>query len=94
MNERSIFIVTGPIIFSNAVKKTIGKRDVTVPDAFYKVIYDETPPCKMIAFIVPNEDPSLCITSHVTTVSNVEAVTQLNLFSNICTNDECKCLKL
>lgn len=40
--EGSTFIITGPIFSTNEVKKTIGTQNkVTVPDAYYKIIYAE-----------------------------------------------------
>ena len=35
---------------------TIGANQVTVPTHYYKVIFDLTPPRKMIGFILPNEE--------------------------------------
>lgn len=80
-----MFIATGPVFIGNE-QQTIGKSKVTVPDAFYKVLFDETPPCKMIAFLVQNHDPVQDIAYHVTTVSNIETVTKLCFFKNVCTN--------
>ena len=51
--ERSVFIVTGPIV--DGMHDTIGPNRVAVPQSLYKVVYDETPPEKMIAFVVPNK---------------------------------------
>ncbi len=53
--EEAISIITGPIFFqSNEPSKYIGTNQVHVPDAFYKVILDETPPCKIIAYVYLN----------------------------------------
>lgn len=79
--ENSIIVVTGPI-FKGGEKK-IGANGVTVPSAFYKIIYDETEPRKMIAFIVPNHNSDLPLTAFVTTVDEVEAQTGLDFFTNV-----------
>ena len=55
--EEAITVVTGPMFFvSNKPPEYIGLLNkVRVPDAFYKVILDETPPCKIIAYVYFNE---------------------------------------
>lgn len=87
VKEGSIFIVTGPII-TNEVLATIGKNNVTVPDAFYKVLYDETPPEKMLAFVVPNNKPDPNFWLYVTNVVYAEELTGLNFFSGVDTNKQ------
>ena len=79
--EGSVVVVSGPIA-TNAVPRRIGKsEDIVVPDAFYKVVYDETPPCKIVAFIVPNDNTlSQDIASYVVAATNVEAVARVELF--------------
>jgi endonuclease G len=79
--EKSIYVVTGPI-FKNGDKK-IGRSGVTVPSAYYKIIYDETEPRKMIAFIVPHHDTDLPLSSFVTTVDEVEKQTGIDFFSRV-----------
>lgn len=84
--EQSIYVVTGPILPTERhpyVAKTIGPGKVTVPRAFYKIIYDATPPKKMIAFIVPNKPSSAPIASFVTSVDKVEELTGLDFFSKV-----------
>ena len=79
--ETNIVVVTGPVVSSNDLANTIGKRHVVVPGFFYKVIYDETPPVKMIAFLLPNEGSPLAISNFVVTVDSVEIATGLDFFS-------------
>ena len=79
--ETNVVIVTGPVVSSNDLSHTIGKRKVVVPSAYFKVIYDETPPVKMIAFLLPNEGSPLAISNFVVTVDSVEEVTGLDFFS-------------
>ena len=54
ITERKIVVVTGPILPKEKTV-TIGANRVTVPTHYYKVIFDLTPPQKMIGFILPNE---------------------------------------
>ena len=85
VKEGSVFIVTGPIC-TNDNPKTIGIGNVVVPDAFYKVIYDETPPEKMMAFVMPNAVPSLNMWLYATNVAYVEEITGYQFFPNLSTN--------
>jgi len=82
-SEGAVVIVTGPIFGKNPER--IGKNGVSVPDAFYKVIFDETPPCKMFAFIVPNRFDGLphSAASYACSVDEVEAATGLDFFSSL-----------
>ena len=77
-----MYIVTGPIFLKTPLL-TIGANEVAVPDAFYKIIYDRTPPQKMLAFIVPNAGSSEPLQSFVVTVDRVEKITGLDFFPKL-----------
>ena len=79
-SEGSVVVVTGPIVTADDTK-TIGHNKVRVPGFYYKVIYDETPPEKMIAFILPNKGSNKSVESFVVTVDDVEEATGLDFFS-------------
>jgi len=86
INEGSVFVVSGPVI-TNDNPETIGTNRVVVPDLFYKVIYDETPPEKMVAFIMPNRtDVKGDIWLFATNVVYAEELSGLNFFSALDTN--------
>ena len=80
--ENRIVIVTGPIL---PAEKTvsIGANRVTVPEYYYKVIYDTTPPEKMIGFILPNEGSKADLRTFAVTVDSVEALTGLDFFRTV-----------
>ena len=80
--EKRIVVVTGPIL---PVEKTItiGANRVTVPQYYYKVIYDTTPPEKMIGFVLPNKGSKADLRSFVVTVDRVEELTGLDFFSTV-----------
>lgn len=82
ISEGDIYVVTGPIL---PVKKTltIGASKVTVPERYYKVVWDRTPPEKMIGFILQNSGSSQSLQSFAVTVDAVEEATGLNFFSEI-----------
>ena len=85
IKEEAIYIVSGPIV-TNEQPKTIGDNKVVVPDLFYKVIYDTTPPEKMMSFIMPNGEETGDIWLYATNVVVVEEMTGLRFFSAVDTN--------
>lgn len=75
----SLLIITGPVLKPS--KGTIGKGNVTVPSAFYKILIDiSSPKCKAIAFIMPNDAIKDRLFSYATTIKEVEKQTGLNFF--------------
>lgn len=80
ITEKDIYVVTGPIL-PKTKTVTIGANKVTVPTHYYKVIYDRTPPEKMIGFILPNEGSNKRLQDFAVTVDAVEEATGLNFFS-------------
>ena len=79
ISEGDIYVVTGPILPTTKTI-TIGANKVTVPSAYYKVVYDRTAPEKMIAFIIPNEGSKASLQQFVVTVDAVEKETGLDFF--------------
>lgn len=88
--ETNIVIITGPIVTSNDLARTIGWHRVVVPSAFYKVIYDETPPQKMIGFIIANAGFSPDLSRFVCTVDFVETATGLDFFADLPDDEEAR----
>ena len=82
ITERRIVVVTGPILPKEKTV-TIGANRVTVPAHYYKVIFDLTPPRKMIGFILPNEGSDKPLAAFAVTVDAVEKATGLNFFSKV-----------
>jgi endonuclease G len=82
ITERKIVVVTGPILPKEKTV-TIGTNQVTVPTHYYKVIFDLTPPQKMIGFILPNEGSHEPLATFAVTVDAVEKATGLNFFSKV-----------
>ena len=88
----SLLIITGPIFEPN--KGTIGKRKVTVPGAFYKILIDiSSPNYKAIAFIMSNEPAKNRLFSYATTIKEVEKQTGLNFFPKYDNHDLIKQLE-
>lgn len=80
ITEGDVYVVTGPIL-PQTKTITIGPNEVTVPKYYYKVVWDRTPPEKMIGFIVPNAGSTKPLQSFATTVDEVELKTGLDFFS-------------
>lgn len=79
--EESLFVVTGPVFVDDDEPKFIGVSKIRVPEFFYKVIFDETPPQKMIGFIIRNRGSKKPLSSFALPVDEVEEVTGLDFFS-------------
>jgi len=82
ITERKIVVVTGPILPKKKTV-TIGTNQVTVPTHYYKIIFDLTPPRKMIGFILPNEGSDEPLATFAVTVDAVEKATGLDFFSRV-----------
>jgi len=80
--EKQIVVVTGPILPAEKTI-TIGANRVTVPQYYYKVIYDTTPPEKMVAFVLPNKGSKADLRTFTVTVDRVEELTGLDFFSTV-----------
>ena len=72
--------MTGPVFPEDEEHATIGRSKVTVPHFFYKVVYDATPPGRVIGLIVPNK-AAKNIYRFAVSVDDVEEATGLDFFS-------------
>lgn len=82
ISEKSIVVITGPLFDDEAEKiVTIGTSNVRVPEFYYKVVYDETPPVKMIGFIIRNNGSASELYRYACSVDEVEEATGLDFFS-------------
>ncbi|WP_010135108.1 DNA/RNA non-specific endonuclease [Ochrovirga pacifica] len=79
VQEDSLLVVTGPIFKNNI--DVIGDEKVTVPGSYYKVIYDLTPPQKMIGFVLPHVKKPKPYNTYQTSVNDIEALTGIDFFS-------------
>ena len=94
VREGSVFVVTGPVFdLTNGVFESantanrsplaIGRTGVRVPDGYYKVLLDETPPRKAIGFILPNAGSNRPLGEFACTVDDVERATGLDFFQGL-----------
>lgn len=79
--ERKLYIITGPLFLNpQNIRKM---KSIPVPDAFFKLILDLTPPRKMAAFIIPNHTTKKRLKGFSVTVDMVEALTGFDFFSGL-----------
>jgi len=79
---KHLYVVTGPI-FGNS-REHIGYNQVTIPDAYFKILLDLTDPeKKSIAFIIPNEVSFERLDKFATSVDDVEAQTGFDFFPEL-----------
>lgn len=83
-NNINLYIITGGIL--NDKLNKIDQK-ISIPDYFYKIIYDEKNN-KVLAFIIPNNvsvDNDYFV--YITSIDNIESKTNINFFNNI-TNEK------
>lgn len=78
--DSEIHIVTGGILNKSLSK--IGSSGVSVPDYFYKIIFDHDE-CKMIGFVMPNKKITIELQSYVKTIDEIEELTCIDFFCNL-----------
>ena len=83
LKEKEIYVVTGAIFPPVSEAKYLPSGKITIPKAFYKVIYDLTPPVKMIGFIIPHRSSDQALQVFAVSVDEVEKQTGLDFFSQL-----------
>jgi len=77
----SIYVITGPLLSS--IDTLIGINEVGVPDSYFKVLVDLSPPDhSMIAFILPNTRSSEELIQFAISVDSLEIITGYNFFAS------------
>ncbi len=77
---KKIYVVTGPVL--SAGRKQIGENKVTVPAAFYKIVFAPDQE-QIIAFVLPNEQGSGELPDYACTVDQAEEYTGIDFFPKI-----------
>ncbi|WP_194766144.1 DNA/RNA non-specific endonuclease [Tamlana sp. I1] len=77
-----VFVVTGGVL--KGEMKTIGSENVSVPNAFYKVLIDtNSGKTKMIGFLVPHENSRKPLYDFVVPVDSIEKLTGIDFFPEL-----------
>ncbi len=86
--EGAVYVVTGPVL-TDGPYKTIGKNQVSVPNAYYKVVLDyQEPEYKAIGFLLPNEGSKKDLQAFAVSVDEVEEVTGIDFFHRLKDTEE------
>jgi endonuclease G len=80
INNNALYITTAGVLENDL--KTIGFNRVSVPNRFYKIIYNPKDQ-QMIAFLMPNEKITLPLISYVVTVDMIETLTGIDFYSEM-----------
>ena len=72
--EEKLTIVSGPIL-KDGLKKL--DKGIAIPERFFKVVYDETPPLKSIAFIYLQSDDGDPYKERIADIAEIEKETNL-----------------
>lgn len=83
--EGSVFVITGPVLSSRiASLDASGVRPlIPIPEYFYKVVYSEKEPKKMIGFLIPHKPGLHGVRRYACSVDDVERATGLDFFSSL-----------
>lgn len=77
-----LYVISGGILTPGL--KTIGYEKVAVPNYFYKILaYQHRDKIKVIAFLVPHKDSKKPLYSFVTSVDEIEKLTNIDFFSKL-----------
>jgi endonuclease G, mitochondrial len=88
--NKKLYVVSGPIL-SDGGKGKIAKKNITIPNAYYKILLDITEPeLKAIAFIVPNEVSYDPLFKYAVSIDEVETKTGIDFFPNLLSKSEQK----
>lgn len=78
-----IYIVSGPVFYTSARHKRIGKNKLPVPEAFFKVVLCMQGTPKAIGFIYKNQGGNRPKGDYVNTVDEVERITGIDFFPSL-----------
>ena len=78
--KSELYISTGGVLNSKKLKR-IGSNKVSVPDQFYKIIYDAKNQ-KMFAYLMPNRKLE-SLEKYVVTVDLIEALTGIDFYHQL-----------
>jgi endonuclease G len=80
VEKDSIYVITGPVLMP--VDTLIGENQVGIPQHYYKVLVDLSPPdYSLIAFLLPHAGSSDSLIRFAITVDSLEQVTAYNFFA-------------
>ena len=80
VEKESLYVVTGPVL--STVHSSIGENEVGVPDYYFKVLVDLSPPdYSFIAFLLPNRGSDRKLEDYAVSVDSLEQFTGYDFFA-------------
>ena len=77
-----VYVVTGGVLKGHM--KTIGDENVSIPNAFYKIVVDISGGnYKAIAFVIPNKPSSESFYEYAVSIDEIEAITGIDFFPKL-----------
>lgn len=77
-----VYVVTGGVLKGNM--KTIGNEKVSVPNQFYKIVFDyNNGKPNVLAFLMPHENSSKPLYDFVVSVDSIETLTGIDFFPKL-----------
>ncbi len=73
--EKKISVITGPVIVDGL---SLLKSGLVIPNDFFKIIIDETPPRKILTFIYNQNDKGDVLIKRIVSLSKIKNVTKYN----------------
>jgi len=79
----AVLVVTGPVLDKDSYP-SIGPNEVAIPEFFYKIVLDNTPPTlKGIAYILPNAAPDKPLSAYACSIDRAEEITGIDFFPRL-----------
>ncbi len=79
-NKKAVYIVTGSILKEGL--PSIGNEQVSVPQQFYKIVYEPTSNL-MIAYLLPHKESNQSLKEFIVSVDSIEQLTGVDFFSQL-----------
>lgn len=77
-----VYVITGGVLRPGL--KTIGYEKVAVPEAFYKIVLDESEgDYRAIAFLIPNKPTTISFYEFVVSIDEIESLTGIDFFAEL-----------
>jgi len=80
--DHTLFVVTGPLLGPERRRSERSINQLTVPDAFWKVVYDPATQ-RGVGFLLPHKGSRAPLVSFLTTIDAIEALTGIDFFHQL-----------
>lgn len=81
-NTDGLYVITGPVIEADAPFPTMGENKISVPNRYYKIVYDEINK-KAVGFLFKNGSSSGTMKFYSRSVDEIEKLTGIDFFPEL-----------